>query len=90
MWWWRLVPTETSLGMTNGERISCMTPTLGVKAAELEAASKDEAGRATKKWRERDRKRAVYFKVGFCNYWRTPIHKTIRKVKARFPSLTWL
>jgi hypothetical protein len=65
-------------------------PTLGVKTAELEAASKDEVGQATKKRRERDRKRAIYFKVGFCNYWRTPIHKTIREVKSRFPSLKWL
>jgi hypothetical protein len=65
-------------------------PTLGVKKAELEAASKDEVGQATKKRRERDRKRAIYLKVGFCNYWRTPIHKMIREVKSRFPSLTWL
>jgi hypothetical protein len=65
-------------------------PTLGVKTAELEAASKDEVGQATKKRRERDRMRAIYFKVGCCNYWRTPIHKMIRKVKLRFPSLTWL
>jgi hypothetical protein len=65
-------------------------PTLGVKTAELEAASKDEVGQATKKRRERDRKRAIYFKVGFCNYWRTLIHKMIREVKLRFPSLTWL
>jgi len=65
-------------------------PTLGGKTLELEAASKDEVGQAIKKRRERDRKRAIYFKVGFCNYWRTPIHKTIRKVKARFLTLTWL
>ena len=65
-------------------------PTLGAKAAELEAASKDEVGQATKKRRERDRKRAIYFKVGFSQYWRKPIHKTIREVKSRFPSLKWL
>ena len=65
-------------------------PTLGAKAAELEAASKDEVGQATKKRRERDRKRAIYFKVGFSHYWRKPIHKTIREVKSRFPSLKWL
>jgi hypothetical protein len=62
-------------------------PTLGVKTAELEAALKDKVGQATKKRRERDRKRAIYFKVGFCNYWRTLIHKTICEVKSRFPSL---
>jgi len=65
-------------------------PTLEEKTLELETASKDEIGRTMKKRRERDRKRAIYFKVGFCNYWRTPIHKTIRKVKAKFPTLTWL
>jgi hypothetical protein len=65
-------------------------PTLGAKAAELKAALEDEFGQATKKRRERDRKRAIYFKVGFSNYWQKPIHKTICKVKSRFPSLTWL
>jgi hypothetical protein len=65
-------------------------PTLGTKAAELEAVLEDEVGQATKKRRERDRKRALYFKVGFSHHWWKPIHKTIRKVKSRFPSLTWL
>ena len=65
-------------------------PTLGAKAAELKAALEDEVGQATKKRRERDRKRAIYFKVGFSNYWQKPIHKTIREVKSRFPSLSWL
>jgi hypothetical protein len=65
-------------------------PTLGVKAAELEAASKDEVAKATKKRRERDRKRAIYFKAAFCKYWKKPIHKTIREIKARFASLSWL
>jgi hypothetical protein len=65
-------------------------PTLGTKAAELKAALEDEVGQATKKRRERDRKRALYFKVGFSHYWRKPIHKTICEVKSRFPSLTWL
>jgi hypothetical protein len=65
-------------------------PTLGTKAAELKAALEDEVGQATKKRRERDRKRALYFKVGFSHYWQKPIHKTIREVKSRFPSLTWL
>ena len=65
-------------------------PTLGTKVAELEAALEDEVGQAMKKRRERDRKRAIYFKVGFSHYWRKPIHKMIRKVKSRFPSLKWL
>jgi hypothetical protein len=65
-------------------------PTLGTKVAELKAALEDEVRQATKKRRERDRKRALYFKVGFSHYWRKPIHKTIREVKSRFPSLTWL
>jgi hypothetical protein len=65
-------------------------PTLGTKVAELKAALEDEVRQATKKRKERDRKRALYFKVGFSHYWRKPIHKTIREVKSRFPSLTWL
>jgi hypothetical protein len=65
-------------------------PTLGAKAAELQATSEDVESQAKKKRRERDRKRAIYFKVGFSHYWRKPIHKTIAKVKARFPSLKWI
>jgi hypothetical protein len=65
-------------------------PTLRAKAAALEAASEDEVKQATKKRRERDRKQAIYIKVRFSNYWLKPIHKMIRKVKSRFPSLTWL
>jgi hypothetical protein len=65
-------------------------PTLGAKAAELKAALEDEVRKATKKRRERDRKRAIYFKVGFSHYWQKPIHKTICEVKSRFPSLKWL
>jgi hypothetical protein len=26
--------------------------------------------------REYDRKRAIYFKIGYCNYWKKPIHRT--------------
>jgi len=65
-------------------------PTLAIKAAELDAAANDEVAQKLKKRREKDRKRAIYFKLGFSHYWRTPIHKTIAKVKARFPSLSWL
>jgi hypothetical protein len=65
-------------------------PTLGAKAAELNAALEDEVGQATKKRRERDRKRAIYFKLGFSHYWQKPIHKTICEVKLRLPSLKWL
>jgi ribosomal protein S13 len=54
-------------------------PTLRTKAAELEAALEDEVRQATKKRRERDRKRALYFKVGFSHYWQKPIHKQSTK-----------
>ena len=64
--------------------------TLGGKKAEIELSKTDEASVQLKKRRERDRKRAIYFKVGFTNYWRKPIHKMINKVKANFPSLKWL
>jgi hypothetical protein len=65
-------------------------PTLGTKAAEINAASRNVVKQAIKKRRQRDRKRAIYFKVGFSQYWRKPIHKMIREVKAGFPSLKWL
>jgi hypothetical protein len=65
-------------------------PTLGTKAAEINAASRNVVKQAIKKRRQRDRKRVIYFKIGFSQYWRKPIHKTIREVKAGFPSLKWL
>lgn len=34
--------------------------------------------------------RVLCIKVGFSDYWRTPIHKTIARVKSNFPSLSWL
>jgi hypothetical protein len=65
-------------------------PTLGAKVVELNAALEDQVRQATKKRRERDRKRAIYFKLGFSHYWQKPIHKMICEVKLRFPSLKWL
>ena len=43
-----------------------------------------------KKKRERDRKRAVYFKVGVSIHWKKPIHNILKKHKEKFPSLSWL
>lgn len=65
-------------------------PTLEMKLQEIQATKVDTETNKIKKRRERDRKRQIYFKIGFCTYWRKPIHKTIKDVKSRFPSLKWL
>ena len=43
-----------------------------------------------RKRRARDRKRTIYFMVGFTDFWCKPIHKLLNKIKATFPSLKWL
>jgi predicted GIY-YIG superfamily endonuclease len=65
-------------------------PTLTEKLTEIANSNEDTVENAIKKRRERDRKHATYFKVGFSNYWRTPISQTIKNVKKRFPTLSWL
>ena len=43
------------------------------------------------KSRERDRKRAIYFKMGYSRFWsKEPVHKIIKEERAKFPSLSWL
>jgi hypothetical protein len=58
--------------------------------AKLESDSLDTTAKKLKKRRECDRKRAIYFKVSFTDYWRKPIHVTIKRIKSNFPSLSWL
>mmetsp|Transcript_40610 Transcript_40610/g.60223 ORF Transcript_40610/g.60223 Transcript_40610/m.60223 type:complete len:259 (-) Transcript_40610:358-1134(-) len=65
-------------------------PTLGEKKESIERSQNDPTTAALKKRRERDRKRAIYFKAAYCNFRTVPIHAIIRKIKKRFPSLTWL
>eukprot|EP00542_Grammatophora_oceanica_P003096 CAMPEP_0194068284 /NCGR_PEP_ID=MMETSP0009_2-20130614/87012_1 /TAXON_ID=210454 /ORGANISM="Grammatophora oceanica, Strain CCMP 410" /LENGTH=418 /DNA_ID=CAMNT_0038721369 /DNA_START=43 /DNA_END=1297 /DNA_ORIENTATION=- len=65
-------------------------PTLGEKKESIERSQNDPTTAALKKRRERDRKRAIYFKTAYCNFRTVPIHAIIRKIKKRFPSLTWL
>ena len=43
-----------------------------------------------KKQQAKDRKRMTYFKIGYCDFWRKPIHKIINETKKKFPSLSWL
>ena len=66
------------------------TKTIGQIRDEMIALEENEAEKNNKKRRQRDRKRAIYFRVGFSNYWREPIHKMISRIKAHFPSLKWL
>ena len=65
-------------------------PTLGESKEKMAKEKEDTASQALKKRRERDRKRAIYFKIGFTDFWRKPIHKVIKEIKAKFPSLSWL
>ena len=65
-------------------------PTLGASKNQMAKDAADTASQALKKRRERDRKRAIYFKIGFTDFWRKPVHKIIKERKAKFPSLSWL
>ena len=69
---------------------SLSTPTLATAAAKLETTQTDKEAAEKKKRRERDRKRSVFFKIGFSHYWSKPIHKIIKEVKGKFPALNWL
>ena len=66
------------------------TPTLGELTKKMEEEKLDTVSQALKKRRERDRKRAIYFKIGYSDFWKKPIHKTLKEIKSRFPSLSWL
>ena len=65
-------------------------PTLGASKNQMAKDAADTASQALKKRRERDQKRAIYFKIGFTDFWRKPVHKIIKEIKAKFPSLSWL
>jgi hypothetical protein len=71
-------------GLLEGKTI----PTLREKKTELENSK--EIKRKTdvlKKRQANDRKRTIFFKICFSDYWRKPIHKTISDIKANFPTL---
>ena len=65
-------------------------PSLAEKKKEMEDERKNPTLNKVKKRRERDRKRAIYFKIGFSNFWIQPVHKIIKKHKNKFTSLNWL
>ena len=43
-----------------------------------------------KKRKERDRKRAIFLKIGFSKFWKEPVPKILKRVQQGFPSLKWL
>jgi hypothetical protein len=43
-----------------------------------------------KKKKERDRKRAIYFKIGYTDYWKKPIHVHLKELRDLFPQLKWM
>ena len=44
-------------------------PTLSKSKAKIENSKEDTISKVQKKRREKDRKRAIYFRVGFSHYW---------------------
>jgi hypothetical protein len=68
--------------------ISGKIPSLGEQLCHMDEQEDQVTAQKTKR-RKRDRKRAIYFKLGFSNFWRTPIHKIIKRIKDRF-NLAWL
>ena len=60
------------------------------KKDKIKRLKEDTVENRTKKRREKDRKRAIYFKIRFNNYWRRPVHKTIKEIKSKFELLNWL
>ena len=73
-------------GLIKGNKV----PTLGTLKAAIEQSENSTTPNWLEKRRERDNKRALWFKIGFSNYWRTPIHKIIKRVRSKFASLKWL
>ena len=65
-------------------------PTLGDKKAELWREMENKTPDKLKKRRERDRKRATFFKIGFSSFWRKLVQKAIKEIKGKFSSPTWL
>jgi hypothetical protein len=66
-------------------------PTLGELVQLREAMENNPINKELKKRREKDRKRAIYFKAGYSTAWgKTPIHKIIGGIKKNFPELSWL
>jgi hypothetical protein len=77
----------SSAGLLEGKRI----PTLREKKTELENSKENKRiNDVLKKRQANDRKRTIFFKICFSDYWRKPIHKTISDIKANFPTLKWL
>jgi hypothetical protein len=68
--------------------------TLGELNENLQKEKEEQAKpvhKEIKKRRERDRKRALYFKIGMSHFWKNePIPKIIKRVLAQFPALKWV
>ena len=64
-------------------------PTLKQEIQRREASLNRKISVKKTKQKERDRKRATYFCVGYSKIWKTPIHKTIKELKDKH-NLKWL
>ena len=64
-------------------------PTLKQEIQKREASLNRKTSAKKTKQKERDRKRATYFCVGYSKVWKTPIHKTIKELKDKH-NLKWL
>jgi hypothetical protein len=64
------------------------TSTLSQEFERYKQSTTNQA-KTTKLWRQRDRKRTVYFCIGYSRAWTTPIHAIIKDVKTIL-GLSWL
>jgi predicted GIY-YIG superfamily endonuclease len=66
-------------------------PTFAQVHKKLQEQEEDVLTRDLLKRRERDRKQALYFKMGYSKFWnKTPVHKILKEECAKFPTLSWL
>ena len=50
----------------------------------------EEESEIFNKRKAKDRKRMTFFKIGYSDFWKRPIHTIINEIKKKFPSLSWL
>ena len=76
--------------LKQADLVSSRIPTLREKLNKMIKEAGNPELMNIKKRREKDRKRAIYFKMGFSKFWKEPIHTKLKKIRARVPSLSWI
>ena len=65
-------------------------PTLEQQQSSSMTTLTEEESAFRKKRQTKDRKRMTFFKIGYNDFWKKPIHTIINEIKRKFPSLSWL